>query len=180
MGINLLPPEIVERRQAEKRLTVVLLLTIVYVVILFLFYLFLQAKVYQETLVLRELQTQNQLLNRQIGEFKVFEERKNLVDKHRQVIEQAITGEVSWYQMLLELSMVIPSDVSLDSFTGDTVGGITMSGKARSYLSVAKWLVRLNELESISNVWLDNVSKSEGVVSFSITAQLKGGAEGGG
>jgi Tfp pilus assembly protein PilN len=180
MGINLLPPEIVERRQAEKRLAVVILLTIVYVVILFLVYLFLQAKVYQETLVLRDLQTQNRLINRQIDEFKVFEERKNLVDKHRQVIEQALAGEVSWYQMLLELSMIIPSDVSIESFTGDTVGGITMSGKARSYLSVAKWLVRLNELESISNVWLDSVSKTEGEVSFSITAQLKGGAETGG
>lgn len=180
MGINLLPPEIVERRQSEKRLAVVILLTILYVVILFLVYLFLQAKAYQETLYLRELQTRNKLINRQISEFKVFEERKNLVDKHRQVIEQAIAGEVSWYQMLLELSMVIPSDVSLDSFSGDTVGGITMSGKARSYLSVAKWLVRLNELESISNVWLASASKSEGEVSFSITAQLRGGPQGGG
>lgn len=175
MGINLLPPEIIEKRESEQRLLVIGLVSLAYIGFLILIYLLLQAKVYQENLLLTQLKAQNELLNKQIAEFKVFEERKAAVDSRREIIKQAMADEISWYKLLLEMSMILPSDLSLDSLNADTKEGIKMTGKARDYLTVAKWMVRLKELDEVADVWLEGISKGkENLYSFTMSVQLKG------
>jgi Tfp pilus assembly protein PilN len=178
-GINLLPPEIIEKRESEKRLLIIGLVSLLYIAILVMIYVLLQAKLYQENLVLTQLKTQNALLNKQIAEFKIFEERKAAVDSRRQVIEQAMAGEISWYKLFLEMSMIIPNDIALESLSVDLAEGLKMNGKAKSYLAIAKLMVRLNELDEVENVWLDKMDLgADGYYSFDMSVALKKTAEG--
>lgn len=187
-GINLLPPEIIEKRESEKRLLLIGLVTLLYIAILVMIYVLLQAKLYQENLVLTQLKTQNALLNKQIAEFKIFEERKAAVDSRRQVIEQAMAGEISWYKLLLEMSMIIPNDIALESLNVDLEQGLKMNGKAKNYLAIAKLMVRLNELDEVGSVWLDKMDLgADGYYSFDMSVSLEktaggnqGAAQGGG
>jgi Tfp pilus assembly protein PilN len=173
-GINLLPPEIIEKRESEKRLLIIGLVSLLYIAILVMIYVLLQAKLYQENLVLTQLKTQNALLNKQIAEFKIFEERKAAVDSRRQVIEQAMAGEISWYKLFLEMSMIIPNDIALESLNVDLQEGLKMNGKAKNYLAIAKLMVRLNELDEVENVWLDKMDLgADGYYSFDMSVALK-------
>jgi Tfp pilus assembly protein PilN len=177
-GINLLPPEIIEKRESEKRLLIIGLISLLYIAILVMIYVLLQAKLYQENLVLTQLKTQNELLNKQIAEFKVFEERKAAVDNRRQIIDQAMAGEVSWYKIFLEMSMIIPNDIALESLNVDAETGLKMTGKARNYLAIAKWMVRLKELGEVQDVWLDRMNlESDGFYAFDMSVALKRAAE---
>jgi Tfp pilus assembly protein PilN len=178
-GINLLPPEIIEKRESEKRLLIIGLVSLLYIAILVMIYVLLQAKLYQENVVLTQLKTQNELLNKQIAEFKIFEERKAAVDSRRQVIEQAMAGEISWYKLFLEMSMIIPNDIALESLNVDLAEGLKMNGKAKNYLAIAKLMVRLNELNEVQNVWLDKMDLgADGFYSFDMSISLKKAAEG--
>ncbi len=178
-GINLLPPEIIEKRESERRLLIIGLVSLLYIAILVMIYVLLQAKLYQENLVLTQLKTQNALLNKQIAEFKIFEERKAAVESRRQVIEQAMAGEISWYKLFLEISMIIPNDIALENLNVDLAEGLKMNGKAKSYLAIAKLMVRLNELDEVENVWLDKMDLgSDGYYSFDMSVVLKKIAEG--
>ncbi len=183
MGINLLPPEIIEKRESEKRLALILFFISVYIILLLFVYLGFQARIIQENRRLSELKIMNEELNKKIAEFKVFQERKDAIERRRSIIEQALSDEVSWYRILLELSLLMPREMCLGSLAADNLKGIDMSGDARDYFTVAKWMVRLKEIPEVSNVWLNNAARkaatgaagasASGNVSFSMTVELK-------
>lgn len=185
MGINLLPPEIIEKRQSEKRLALVLLFISIYIILLLFVYLGFQARILQENRRLSELKIMNEELNKKIAEFKVFQERKDAIERRKNIIRQALIDEISWYRILLELSLLMPREMALESLAVDNLKGIDMSGEARDYFTVAKWMVRLKEIPEVSDVWLNSAArkttgetagaKSAGSVSFSMTVQLKSG-----
>lgn len=182
MGINLLPPEIIEKRESEKRLALILFLISVYIILLLLVYLGFQGRILQENRRLSVLKIQNEELNKKIAEYRVFQERKDAIERRKSIIQQALSDEISWYRVLLEISLLLPREMSLGSLAADNLEGIDMSGEARDYLTVAKWMVRLKEIPEVSNVWLNNVGRkvaqaggaqTAGAVSFSMTVQLK-------
>lgn len=185
MGINLLPPEIIEKRESEKRLALVLIFISVYIILLLLVYLGFQARILQENRRLSEFKIMSEELNKKIAEFKVFQERKDAIERRREIIRQALSDEVSWYRVLLELSLLMPREMALGSLAVDNLKGINMSGEARDYLTVAKWMVRVKEIPEVSDVWLDNAARkttggaagtqSAGNITFSLTVQLKSG-----
>ncbi len=181
MGINLLPPEIIEKRESEKRLALILFFVAAYIILLLLVYLGFQGRILQENRKLAVLKSQNEELNKKIAEYKVFQERKDAVERRKNIIQQALSDEVSWYRVLLEIGLLLPREMSLNSLAADNLKGIDMSGEARDYLTVAKWLVRLKEIPGVTDVWLDNVSRKTGGaagaqtaagVNFSLTVQL--------
>ena len=97
------------------------------------------------------------------------------------------SNEVLWSSALHDLSMVMPSDAFLTSFTGQItlgptgwetqvgptglIGNIQFSGTALDYQNVALWLDRMDEVDGWENAWVTSATQSAGAPT--------GGASGG-
>jgi Tfp pilus assembly protein PilN len=112
-------------------------------------------------------------------------------------VSQVLGQRIAWDRLLREVSLVMPSDVSLSALTltapATTAGaapaqGFVITGSAYSYDSVARLLSRLALVPDLENVTLSNSSSgtsqgaaggsssSSGLVQFNISASVKGGA----
>lgn len=175
--INLLPPEVLEKRKAEKIITRIVMgiVALFSVMVLGFFYIFQLVGV--ETGKVQELQAENARYEIEIVKIADFESNKILVDERQRVIDTAIADKYSYSKWLNNLSLLIPNEVWLKDLT---IGGgsVSFSGSAVAdsttrrlgQKSVAKWLVRLAEMDDLSDVWLSSSNKTEGA-----TREIVGG-----
>jgi hypothetical protein len=107
-------------------------------------------------------------------------------------ISTAIGSRIAWDRVLREFSLVLPNDVKIGSLTmsapapatattgapaGATSQGFSIAGSAFSHDGVARLLSRLMLVPDFENVTLGNsTAGSDGVVSFTITASIRGAA----
>lgn len=185
--INLLPPEITEKRRLEQRLVWVGLAAMVVFVVLGLVWAFLLWQVGQKN---SELQANVEAANQvkaQAEAFKVFELKEGELTARKQTAQTALAQRVDWARVVNELSLVLPSDTWLTSLQGNEVDGLDMTGEIldspndvpdAGHKAVAKTLVRLSSLELLYNVWLVNSTKSVNItadapiIEFEMTAQV--------
>jgi Tfp pilus assembly protein PilN len=185
--INLLPPEILEKRKSEKQLIYIIAAFIGLILFLIAVYSFGAIQIKKEEQRLAELKAENQRLNKAIAEYQVYEKRKAELQKMQNIISTALSGEIAWHKILNEISMVIPSDVWLQDFTGDDLEGITCKGYTADYdfdtpdlghKPVAEWLVRMSEIKVLASIWLNYSQKTkfkeQPAIEFGVAAQLKG------
>lgn len=179
--INLLPPEIRQKRAVEHRRIAVGALLFVVIAALLGVWAFLMVLVSGERDTLGDLEAQNAQTRQAITEYQVFEKQRAEVQQKKQVVDQAIAGEIPWFKVLNEVSLVIPSEVWLVSFDGSE-GEITFNSSALDSASdtpdsghkpVAKWMVRLSEIPMLSEIWLTASTKSDGLVQFETSAKVK-------
>ncbi|MEW6188683.1 MAG: PilN domain-containing protein [Actinomycetota bacterium] len=176
-NINLLPPEILGKRRAERILVYSFVGIVVLVFILFFVYTINAWVIGQEERELSAIKIENQKLEEVIAEYEIYEKKKAEVEKWEGILKTAMEGEVSWSKLLNEISMVIPSDVWLTSFKGDMNAGINFQGYTFTHNSVAKWMVRLKEIKHLTEIWLNASEKTEveeqEAIQFETTSQLK-------
>jgi Tfp pilus assembly protein PilN len=180
--INLLPPEIREKRAAERRILVMIASGVAVLMVLLGVYVFLGILVGQEQGILASLENQNARTEQAIKEYQVFETQRLEVETKKKTVSDAIKGEIPWFKLLNELSLVIPSDVWLTGFTGHEVDGVQIQAQAVDSASdspdgghkpVAKWMVRLSEIPMLTEIWLASSAKGEGTVLFATTAKVR-------
>ncbi len=86
-----------------------------------------------------------------------------------------LAGDVAWTRMLQEVATVIPNDVWLEAFTGTAgtagaPGTVTFSAKGYDQTSTARWLLRLSEVDSFTDLWVPSSTKTpEGTAPESVT-----------
>ena len=94
----------------------------------------------------------------------------------RAQVTSVLAGDVAWTKLFNEVATVLPSDVWLTSFTGQSGGAVQFSAKGFDQTSTARWLQRITEIKSLSGLWVPTSTKSaEGTVSsvtFSSDADL--------
>jgi Tfp pilus assembly protein PilN len=107
-----------------------------------------------------------------------------------QAVASALSQRIAWDRILREFSLVLPSDVQLDSLTLTTPSpaallapsptpaaptGLQLSGVTYSYDSVARLLARMALVPDLTGVTLSNSSAlTDRVVQFTISAAVKG------
>ena len=100
-----------------------------------------------------------------------------------QAVSSALSQRIAWDRILREFSLVLPSDVWLNSLslstptagaTGTPATGLQMSGTTYSYASVARLLSRMSLLPDLSGVTLSSTTRTGRIVTFSVTAGVKG------
>jgi Fimbrial assembly protein (PilN) len=113
-------------------------------------------------------------------------------------VSTSLSQRIAWDRVLREVSLVVPTDVTLLSLTmtaptassaaatpgGATAQGFVIQGSAFSYDSVARLLSRLALVPDLSNVTLSSTGSiaaagsgsTSGGVQFNITAAIKGAA----
>lgn len=161
--INLLPKEVLERRRYDKWYTYVLIVfaaLLALVAIAYGYYWFSGA---QKNADLQLLQEQTQKLQAQADAFGIFEQKEQDLVKRQAVAVTALAGRVNLGRVAEEISLVLPDEVWLSTMGIGQIDGLTLTGYTPyssshsmdvSYKSVAKTLVRLNELDDVSDVWL--------------------------
>lgn len=168
--INLLPPGVLEKRRAEKVTFYVVGVTILVVLLLVGVYGLNFLRISQSEQELKSLKVRNERISQAVAEYQIYEKRKKELEEKKKIIEEAMKGEIAWHKMLNEISMVIPSDVCLTSFAGDTGGGITCKGYTLDYSfdapdlghkPVAKWMIRLGEIKTLTQIWLTFSQKTD-------------------
>jgi Tfp pilus assembly protein PilN len=182
MRINLLPPEILERRKAEKRIGWVVVAAIAVALLLAGVWGAAFMSVQGRRDDLAAVQQQVQATQAQANQLAIFEERAVELEGRRGIVTLALGDKINWAKLLDELSLVLPSDVWVDRMAFDQISGLQIQGYAvdaptdtpdAGHKSIAKTLVRLADLEQLYNVWLTNSVKElyeeQDAIQFTIT-----------
>ena len=168
--INLIPPEILQRRRDEVRWRWLWLGALIVAVALGLFYVVMFFNTVGIQAQVANTKEQADTLQESARIFSVFRQRESELSARKSAVLAAATGRVDWANMLDELGLVLPTDMYLTSLAGSEagvsqpVGSVTLAGQAvpvsdlqapgQGYKSVAKALVRLTEMEQLDSVWL--------------------------
>jgi Tfp pilus assembly protein PilN len=206
--VNLLPPEL-RARQQTRRLTTLIVGIGAAVIVLLLGFWFLQSQ--KISGVNDDIAAQNRTnagLESQIGQLQEFQQLQEQAAAQQSLLTQAYAGEVSFSQMLMDLSRTIPDDAYLNAFTATLttpiagtstttpatgfVGSFTASGAADGFGSLASWLTRLESVNGWVNPWFSSATETaanSGLYTFTsgvdlsdaaLTARGRGGLQGGG
>lgn len=173
--INLLPPEIAQRRRAREITLLIGAAGLVLIAILVLVYLVQTARLSGERSHLEDAQRQNSSLESKVGALQTFAQREQELKTKQTLLAILTQDEVRWSVLLNNISMKIPSDVWLTSLTGSiqastgtpqagspalSIGTLSFSGSTFTHLDVAKWLSRLAQVPEFSFPYLTLSAKA--------------------
>ena len=113
----------------------------------------------------------NQQLQGQIDQLQEFQQLQEQAAAQEALLAKAWVGEVSFSEMLMDLSRTIPSDAYLDRFSATLatpvtagvvapttpttfVGSFTAGGAADGFESLASWITRLESVKGWVNPWV--------------------------
>lgn len=188
--VNLLPSEIKKGQENRRRFMLFLLAGIAIVLLVFAFW-FIQSMRLSDAQ--DQVQAQNQVnagIQQNIASLQQYEQLQTDAQQQEQLLAAAYAGEVSYSQMLLDVSKVIPSDTYLTTFastlqaptaststttTTTFVGNMTFSGETLHFDSLSTWLNRLESVQGWANPWTSNVSADAsvaGAYQFDTTVDL--------
>jgi Tfp pilus assembly protein PilN len=168
--INLLPPEIQERRRWDRYYPLVFLIGFVAFAAIGAVAFGLLWYTNGERATLQEYKSQAADLEAQAAQFAVFEQKESDLVHKASMTQEAMSGRVNWAALCRDISMVLPDEVWLISIQGNEDTGVQLSGytpnanpgsSAESYKSIAKMLVLLNALPQLYDVWLTNATVAE-------------------
>lgn len=165
--INLLPREVLERRRYEKWYGYVAIAFGGLLVLVLLVYAGLWLTSQSKIAQLQLLQEQSQKMQAQADAFGIFEKKEQDLVKREAVATVALLGRINMGRVAEEVSLVLPDEVWLQQMTISQETGLNLVASTpfspsqsmdTGYKSVAKTLVRLNELATVSDVWLSTAS----------------------
>jgi type IV pilus assembly protein PilM len=182
--LSLMPPEVGERREQQKQFA-----TVAAGLILFmggLFYVWQGKAGSADEARMRADQEETRLakLQSDVAELGPVAEFERVVDGRQQLVQSALGTDISWSKVIQEVATVMPDDIWLQSFVGiapqdGSPGRFTVTGHGSDHTSSARWLLRLDALESVSGLWLpSSVRKAKGEfgelseVTFSSSGEL--------
>lgn len=190
--INLLPPEIIQKRRDESRWKWVWLGALLTTVVLALFYMFMFVQVTLKASEVAAAKQEAEQLQGTTQRFAIFQQKENDLVQRKAIVATAGNGRVDWARLLNEMSMMLPTDVYLTSLSaqepGDPPspgGSLNLGGSAidqpqdspdNGFKSLAKMLVRLTEIGQLGNVWLNSVQRAAPSGGTASTTSEAGGA----
>lgn len=198
--INLLPPDIAQRRRARQQTSLLALVGVLIVVLLGVVWVLRQAQLNSEEDRRALAEAQVRTLEARRNALKEFADLEQTVVQKEQTLTAVMAGDVGWSRILTELAMVIPEESWLTAFSGTaaepasartpapvtaapTLGTLTFSAVTFELPDVAKWIIRLQGMKSLQNIWVPSAARGEigarEVVNFSSTADLSQAAESG-
>lgn len=185
MRINLLPPEILEKRRAEKRIIYVALVALLVFLILGVVWVFAYSRVggRQDTLDARLQEVQ--ATQAKADMLAIFEEKEQDLLTRKAIADAALADRMNWAKLFDEMSLVMPTDMWVATMAWDEATGVTLDGYAVDsetdspdvgHKAIAKMLVRLADLDDLYDVWLVNSVKTlyldQPAIQFSATARV--------
>lgn len=200
--INLLPPEIAQRRRVRRQRSGLVVLGLAVVGLLVVVWVLRQAQLNREEDRLADAQARVQSLEVKRNALKEFADLEQSVITKEKTLATVMDKDIHWSRILTELSMVIPEESWLLSFNGlaappatgpapapgtpqpaASLGTLNFSGVTFEFPDVAKWIIRLQGMKSLQNVWVPSAARGEigtrEIVNFTSTADLSTSAASG-
>jgi Tfp pilus assembly protein PilN len=158
--------------------------------VLLLLWLARQSQVSNEKDKADQAERDNASLQQQVAALQGVTALDTELAQRRALVTSALSDDVAWTRLLQEVATVIPNDVWLTSFSGQSAGasatgaGVASSGPSVGSINVgamgfdqtsaARWLLRVGDLPSLTGVWLPSSTRSAGqpLVTFTSTANL--------
>lgn len=192
--INLLPPEIAVVRRVRRQRAGLVVIGLAIVALLVVVWVLRQAQLNTEQDRLAEAQARVQTLEKQRNGLKEFADLEQSVLTKEKTLATVMDKDIHWSRILTEFSMVIPEESWLSALNGTAVAATTAAappGAAQGVVTlgtlnftavtfefpdVAKWIIRLQGMKSLQNVWVPSATKGEinnrTVINFTSTADL--------
>lgn len=174
--INLLPPEIGERKKSKKRLGYLLSISIGLIVIMLLVYLTISWYVFQASSLLAKTEEGNKKIQNIISKFKSYENIQSEVTKRENIVNEISKNQILWSHVLNELSMLTPTDVWFSYMKANSNEGLTVKGYTFQHSSVANLMTKLNEIKQTNSIGLQYSQKTtledQKIVEFNVSAKF--------
>jgi Tfp pilus assembly protein PilN len=191
--VNLLPPEIMERRRFRRvqwRLALIIVLVVAVVVGATVWS---QLQVQQARDDLTVTQNRTDELQREQSQYAQVPLTLAAVDQATSARAEAMGGDVLWYRFLNDVALSMPSTVALstmtvtlsdsaaestatDPLTTPGIGSVSITGTAGDYPAVAAWMESVADVTGVASVTLQTASREatveDGVSVVSFTARL--------
>ena len=194
LRINLLPREVLDRHRFEGWYRYVFIVSIGLILLVLLTAAGLYLLVQQKSDALQAAQEKVASYTEQGKAFDIFEKKEQELTARQGLVTTILADRINVGKVAEEISMVLPDEVWLDSLSIGEGAGVAFSANTPrsnsqslhiAYKSVAKTLVRVNELPELTDVWLSNasnatwkawadqtVSVETSVVAFTATAKV--------
>jgi hypothetical protein len=187
--VNLLPQEILSGQRVRRTTAIVAVAGVVAAVLIGAFYLLQSQRLSNINSQIASQDAANAAVQQQIAVLQQYAQLETQAQSQQALLHEAYKGEVSFAELLMDVSRIIPDDSYLSSLgfqltapstSGTTsttpafVGSMTASGKAATLESVTTWLKRIESVNGWVNPWTTGVtySDTEHSYSFSSTADL--------
>lgn len=171
--INLLPPEITQKRKDEQRWRWLILGSVGLFLIVGFVFAALQIQVSIRASEVASIRQQAEGLQVEAQRFQVFQLKEADLQNRTSIAETALVGRMDWSALFTEVALVMPAETWARSMTssepkGNTPGAFALAGAAIDYLydvpdlgykPIAKLLIRLAELPRLNNVWMGSTAK---------------------
>lgn len=180
--ISLLPEEVKEKRVEETLLVRLKKVGLIFLLISIL--MALGSLFYFLTLTNSLNQTKESIndLEQKIASLQTIEETADDVEKRSAALKSIFANEIYYSKLLAALSEATNSDVAILELTSPSAKSANISGSARSYASLAKFLLALKS-ETAAETIFDKVELKEvsldqqtGLARFSVLLSLHEGA----
>ncbi len=161
--INLLPPEIIERRKYDRYYPYVFVAAAILIGVILLVWILLQFLVGQRTQVLQQTQETTAQLTAQAESLAIFEQQRGELEQRQKATDQALAGRVDMGGLAEDISLVLPEEVWTNRLKCSEQNGMEMIAFTpvssqpnikEGYKSIAATLVRLSALNDLNDVWL--------------------------
>lgn len=192
--VNLLPQEIEESRRLRQKTVLLFVVGILVVAGLVALFFFRNIELNNQRERLATAQAEAKVLQAKVDLLEEFARLEETVKQKQATLAVAMANDVAWSRLLVELSMIIPGDSWLTAFSGSsaaaaaptgppaaaaqaaTLGSINFTAITFDFPGVAKWITRLQELNSLTTIWVPSAAKGEigerEVVNYTSTASL--------
>jgi Tfp pilus assembly protein PilN len=199
--INLLPPELAEKRRARRVTRLMMLGALGMVVLLVLVYTAQLARLSSERNRLETQRTNNAQLRQEVAQLSQFARLRADLEAKQGLLTTLTVNEVRWSVILSDISRVIPTNAWLTSLTGTVqapaagsapqpqatpgarigsiqVAGCTLLPPDGTHLEVARFLIRIGMPLTLAGPFLTLSSKVGGLcpVQYSANVNLDAGA----
>jgi Tfp pilus assembly protein PilN len=177
--INLLPPEIIERRKYDRYYPYVFLAAGVLIAIIVLIWILLQFLVSQRAQVLQQTQETTAQLTAQAESLAIFEQQRGDLEARLKSAADALAGRVDMGGLAEDITLVLPEEVWTNRLKCSEANGMEMIAYTpvnsqpnvkEGYKSVAATLVRLGALKDLNDVWL-TIAEVKSYTTFQPTSQ---------
>ncbi|MBV8064168.1 MAG: PilN domain-containing protein [Actinobacteria bacterium] len=109
-------------------------------------------------------------------------------------VSETLQSRIAWDRILREFSLVVPPDIQISTLSltsgaasasaatssstssSSSTNGLSLEGLTYSYDSVARLVARMALVPDLTNVQLASTATDNGVVTFTISASVKGAA----